>query len=94
MTQKILAAHAGAAGATKETVEQILDCVACDDVLRILRDAGLCESAMTRVIERVRSHLQHRSDEMEIGALTFSKEYGVLGKTGNVDAILTKITEE
>ncbi len=91
---EILAAHAGASGAAKETVEEILDCVACDDVLRILRDTGLCESTMTRVIERVRSHLQHRSDEMEIGALTFSKEYGVLGKTGNVDALLTKTTEE
>ena len=85
---------AGAAGAAKETVEEILDCVACDDVLRILRDAGLCESTMTRIIDRVRVHLQHRSDEMEIGALTFSKEYGILGKTGNVDELLTKITEE
>ena len=91
---EILAAHAGAAGAAKETVEEILDCVACDDVLRILRDAGLCESTMTRIIDRVRFHLQHRSDEMEIGALTFSKEYGILGKTGNVDELLTKITEE
>ena len=91
---EILAAHAGAAGAAKETVEQILDCVACDDVLRILRDAELCEDTMNRVIDRVRFHLQHRSDEMEIGALTFSKEYGILGKTGNVDELLTKITEE
>ena len=91
---EILAAHAGAAGAAKETVEQILDCVACDDVLRILRDAELCEDTMNRVIDRVRFHLQHRSDEMEIGALSFSKEYGILGQTGNVDELLTKITEE
>lgn len=91
---EILAAHAGAAGAAKETVEQILDCVACDDVLRILRDMGFCEDTMNRVIDRVRFHLQHRSDEIEIGALTFSKEYGILGKTGNVDELLTKITEE
>ena len=91
---EILAAHAGAAGAAKETVEEILDCVACDDVLRILRDAGLCERTMTRMIERVRFHLQHRSDEMEIETLTFSKEYGILGKTGNADELLTKITEE
>ena len=91
---EILAAHAGAAGAAKETVEEILDCVACDDVLRILRDAGLRESTMTRLIERVQFHLQHRSDEMEIGVLTFSKEYGILGKTGNVGELLLKITEE
>lgn len=91
---EILAAHAGAAGAEKETVEEILDCVACDDVLRILQEAGLCESTMTRLVDRVRFHLQHRGDEMEIGTLTFSKEYGILGKTGNADELLTKITEE
>ena len=91
---EILAAHAGAAGAAKETVKQILDCVACDDVLRILRDVELWEDTMNRVIDRVRFHLQHRGDEMETGALTFSKEYGILGKTVNVDELLTKITEE
>ena len=91
---EILAAHAGAAGASKETVEGVLDCVACDDVLRILRDVELCEDTMNRVIDRVRFHLQHRSDEMEIGTMTFSKEYGILGKTGNADELLTKITEE
>ena len=91
---EILAAHAGAAGAEKETVEEILDCVACDDVLRILQEVGLCESTMTRLVDRVRFHLQHRGDEMEIGTLTFSKEYGILGKTGNADELLTRITEE
>ncbi|MGN1002778.1 MAG: cobalt-precorrin-5B (C(1))-methyltransferase CbiD, partial [Oscillospiraceae bacterium] len=37
---EILAAHAGAAGANAETISQILESVACDDALRLLREAG------------------------------------------------------
>ena len=91
---EILAAHAGAAGVLAETVAEILDCVACDDVLRILRETEFYEKTLSRVTDRVASHLQHRGDEMVTGTLLFSKEYGILGKSSNADELLRKITEE
>ena len=91
---EILAAHAGAAGVPAETVAEILDCVACDDVLRILQETDYYEKTLSRVTDRVAFHLQHRGDEMETGALLFSKEYGILGKSSNADELLRKITEE
>ena len=91
---EILAAHAGAAGVPAETVADILDCVACDDVLRILQETEYYGKTLARVTNRVAFHLQHRGDEMETGTLLFSKEYGILGKSKNAEDLLRRITEE
>lgn len=91
---EILAAHAGAAGVAPERIEEILSCVACDDVLRILKQTPHYDATLARVTARVGEHLAHRGDEMETGALLFSKEYGILGKTANADTLLEHITEE
>lgn len=90
---EILAAHAGAAGVPAETVAEILDCVACDDVLRLLKETAYYENTLSRVTERVAFHLQHRVDVMEVGTLLFSKEYGILGKTDNTEKLLQRIVE-
>ena len=91
---EILAAHAGAEGVPAEMLAEILECVACDDVLRILQDTPYYEKTLSRLSDRVAFHLQHRGDEMETGTLLFSKEYGILGKSSNADELLRKITEE
>jgi cobalt-precorrin-5B (C1)-methyltransferase len=90
---EILAAHAGAAGVSAEMVAEILDCVACDDVLRILKESSYYEKTLSRVTEKVEFHLQHRVDVMEVGTLLFSKEYGILGKTDNTEKLLQRIVE-
>ncbi len=92
---EILAAHAGAAGAAPRLLEQILDCVTCDDGLRILKSAGLCDRTLSRLTRRIGFHLQHRGGEtLETGAILFSKEYGILGKTDNSQKLLNKILED
>ena len=91
---EIMAAHAAAAGTDAKVVEEILSCVACDDVLRILKENGGYAPAMARIVVRIQDHLQHRADEMEIGAMTFSKEYGLLGETPNARTLLKKILED
>ena len=89
---EIIAAHAAAAGLRSERVEEILQCVACDDALRILREEGLYEAALARLTERVGFHLRSRAGEsMEIGAILFSKVYGELGRTAEAGALLQKI---
>ena len=91
---EILAAHAAAAGVDAEHICEILDCAACDDAVRILRECGRDAPALARVTERAIFHLSHRADGMEVGLLMFSKEYGVLGQSENAPALLKKIMEE
>lgn len=92
---EILAAHAAAVGADAWTVGQILECVACDDALRILREAGKMEDTLRRLTQKIEFHLHHRCAEgKEIGVILFSKEYGILGKSENADALLKEIRKE
>ena len=90
---EILAAHAGAAGVPADTVAEILTCVACDDVIRLLKENAYYENTLSRVTARVAFHLQHRAETMEVGTLLFSKEYGILGKTDNTDELLQRTVE-
>ena len=89
---ELIAAHAAAAGLGAERVGEILQCVSCDDALRILREADLCEQTMDRLMERIAFHLHAKAgEELEIGAITFSKAYGLLGQTAGADGLLRKI---
>ena len=91
---EILAVHAGIAGLTPEKIGEILQCVACDDALRIIKDAGCFEKTMTGLTEKVMFHLRHRAGEdMEIGTILFSKEYGLLAKSDNAMELIEKITK-
>ena len=91
---EIIASHSAALGLRAEHIREILDCAACDDAVRILRECGRDAPALARVTERALFHLSHRADGMEIGLLMFSKEYGVLGQSENAPALLKKIMEE
>ena len=91
---EILAAHAGIAGLSPEKIGEILECVACDDALRILRDAGCFEKTLTGLTERILFHLRHRAGEdMEVGTILFSKEYGLLAQSDNAMELIDKITK-
>lgn len=87
---ELIAAHAAAAGLAAERVEDVLQCVSCDDALRILREADLCGQTMDRLMERIAFHLQAKAG-VEIGAIAFSKVYGLLGQTAGADGLLRRI---
>ena len=73
----------------------MLECVACDDALRVLQEEKIYEEVMTHLTSRVQKLLEIRAGpDMEVGAALFSKVYGLLGKTGNTEALIQKITEE
>jgi len=88
---EILAAHAGAAGLAPERIAELLDCAACDDAIRILQEEGKQTQALATLTRRIHFHLAHRADEMEIGVVVFSKEYGILGQSENDQQLLEKI---
>ena len=90
---EILAAHAGKAGLSPEKIGEILDCVACDDALRILQEAGCREKALDSLNERILFHLHHRAGEnLELGTILFSKEYGLLAQSANALDLIENIT--
>ena len=90
---ELLAAHAASLGLRPEKVSELLQCVMCDDALRILLEEQLYDAVLARLAGRIEFHLQHKCGEMEIGAMVFSKEYGRLCQTGCAQALLQKIME-
>ena len=90
---EILASHAAACGLPAAAADEMLSCAACDDAIRILREHGLEAPTLARLTQRISFNLNHRGDGVELGALIFSKEYGLLAKTENADQLLNKITE-
>lgn len=90
----ILAAHAGMAGVRPARIAEIMDCAACDDAVRILKEEGLDKPVLKTVTDKVLFHLQHRAEDMEIGVVIFSKEYGILGESDNARTLLQKILEQ
>ncbi len=87
---EILASHAGAAGLSAEKIEELLSCVACDDALRLLKEAGVCEAVLSRLTRKIAENLSRRGGELAVGAVLFSKEYGHLGETDNARSLLER----
>ena len=91
---ELLAAHAGAAGMGSGEIAAVLDCVSCDEALRIIREAGYWEETLQRVTAKVAYNLRHRAgEELEIGAMLFSNVYGLLSETDNARTLMKRIME-
>ena len=89
---EIMAAYAAAGGLEAEKTGEILQCVSCDDALRVLRENGGWQRTLDRLMERIAFHLRAKAGEsLESGAITFSKMYGRLGSTAGADELLGKI---
>ena len=86
---EILTAHAAVLGAGRETAEALMACVTADEALDILKEAGLLENVMERLMERMEFYVNHRSSNaFPCGVITFSQKHGILGKTAWVDTLL------
>ena len=90
----ILAACGAACGLDRDRVRELLDCAACDDALRILREAGLEKETLSLLLRRIEGNLRHRAgEELEAGVLVFSNVYGILGESANARELLKKAME-
>lgn len=84
-----LAACAVLAGGSLKLVREILNCITTDAALELLKKAGILKETMTQLMHKIDMALQHRAGEsMQIGAIVFSNEYGLLGKTKEADRLL------
>ena len=91
---EILTAQAALCGVSPRGAAEMLECVACDDALRVLQEEKIYDEVMAHLTSRVQKLLEIRAGpDMEVGAALFSKVYGLLGKTDNTEAMIPKITE-
>ena len=92
---EVLAAHAAMAGADRDTVTQIMGCINTTEAIRIIKERKLLVPVMSTVTERIREALRRRAGEnLTVGAVMFSTEEGILGKTEEADALLEQIRRE
>ena len=91
---ELLAAFAGAEGLSREAQGRVLECVSCDEALRIIEEEDLREAVLRRLTGRVEFNLRHRAGEdLEVGAMLFSNVYGLLSETENARGLMKKIME-
>ena len=95
---EILGSAAAVYGVKPETAKYILGCAACAEAVRVMREEGIDEEALQLVSDRIEHNLDNRAfkacaigQSFEIGAIMFSKEYGILGKTEQAEKLLGKI---
>ena len=89
---EVLAAYAAAEGASAECVQAILSCITTTEALELLKEKGILTGVMERVMERIEFHLCHRAGgSLQVEAIVFSTEDGILGKTKRAEALLKVI---
>lgn len=89
---EVFASHAAMAGADADTVKAVMACLNTAEAIRILKKKGLLQDVMKTVTERISFCLRQRAgEELEIGAVIFSSEEGILGQTENAARLSEKI---
>lgn len=89
---EVLAAYAAAEGTSAECVQAILSCITTTEALELLKEKGILSGVMERVMERIDFHLRHRAGgSLQVEAIVFSTEDGILGKTKRAEALLKEI---
>lgn len=89
---EIIASYAGASGLAANCVAEILECVTCDDAVRILKENGVFDETLKRITEKISFIMNNRvGNELVTGAILFSKEHSYLYETEKARFLLENI---
>lgn len=89
---ELLTVHAALLGVPAKTLQKMMECVTTDDALKYLQREDMVEPVMERLMERMEFYVNQRAqNQLELGVITFSKVYGILGQTGKVPKLVEKI---
>ena len=92
---ELMAACALRAGCTADTARRLLDCLTTDEMLEVLKAAGLLEKTMEIAGERIDYYLNYRAKgQITIGAAVFSNGTGMLCTTGPAARWLAELKEK
>ncbi len=91
---EILVAHSALQGANVETLSQVMACITTEEAIRILCEQPYYEQMCDSILKKVAYHLEQRCKDIAIGAVLFSNQWGLFGKTENADALITQARKE
>lgn len=92
---EILAAWAGACGAEKGAIQQILNAITVEQALEILEEQGLKELVLEQIMKRIQFYLKKRAGgKVWAEAILFTNQKGVLGMTSEAGRLLEEIPRE
>lgn len=79
---ELFCAHAALRGADRELCRALMDCAASDACIAVLDGAGLREEVLDSLLSAIQEHLDRRTaGAFQAGAVVFSNQYGLLGRT-------------
>lgn len=88
---ELLAVHAAFETDDIKLVRKIMDCVTTDDAIAILKEAGICDAVMKRILEKALFYVGNRvGNELEIGMVIFSNEHGLLAQSDNAEQMFQR----
>lgn len=91
----IMAAYSGAEGLKADRIGEMLECVTCDDAIRILEEEKLTKAVLDRLTKRIAFIMDNKvHGEMKTAAVLFSRVYGELCETENAGEIFELIRKE
>ena len=91
---EVLAAGAIRAGADLGCAKEILNCNTTDEALAVLDRHRILKETMKEITDRIQFYLDHRSyDQILLGAVIFSSEYGYLGQTEHAAELIKRISK-
>ena len=92
---ELFCAHAALCGADQALCQRLMDAATTDACIAILDEAGLREPVLASLLAAMQRHLDRRvgAEQLRAGAVVFSNEYGLLGKTETAQAILQDWSE-
>ncbi len=91
---EVLCSNAIRAGGDLACARSILQCNTTDEALRVLDENLILKETMKEITDRIQFYLDHRSyQQILLGAVIFSNEYGYLGQTANAAELIDKISK-
>ncbi len=92
---ELMAANALRAGASHETVMNVLDSITTEESVEILRKDQKLNETMAQITEKIDYYLNKRAGEqLTVGAIIFSSVYGELGRTKQTPWLIEKINHQ
>ena len=86
---ELFCAHAAVCGGTTALCRDLMEAATTDACIALLDEAGLRERVLESLLMAIQKHLDHRvGDTMQVGAVIFSNEYGLLGQTETTKKII------
>lgn len=89
---ELLTVHAALLGVPVAVLTRMMESVTTDDALACLQEIQMVAPVMERIMERMEYYVNQRTQgKLEIGVLTFSKVYGILGETNKVQKLARRL---